>query len=135
MSEGGCLCGALRYKVEADPVNTGYCHCTLCQKSTGAPVLAWASFPEVSFRYTTGCPTIYHSSSWGQREFCRMCGTQVCYRDSESAKYVDVNIGSLDNPVSFHPRCHIFTKDQLPWLSIEDGLPRYERSDPSGEDT
>jgi hypothetical protein len=135
MHKGGCLCGALRFEADADPVDIGYCHCVRCQKSTGAPVLAWASFREGSFRYVVGYPTIYRSSSWGQREFCGTCGTQICYRDSEGAKTVDVNIGSLDSPASFRPRCHVFTRDQLPWMSIDDELPRYDGSGPSDDDT
>ena len=133
MYEGGCLCGALRYQADEDPADTGYCHCELCQRSTGAPVLAWASFPVESFRYAKGSPAIYPSSSWGQREFCRSCGTQICYRESEATEYVDVNIGSLDAPASCPPRCHTFTKDRLPWLRIEDDLPRYEGSSPGDE--
>jgi hypothetical protein len=135
MHEGGCLCGALRFKTGMDPEDTGYCHCTLCQKSTGAPVLAWASFPAECFQYITGTPTVYHSSSWGQREFCGTCGTQICYRDSNGAGIIDVNIGSLDNPSSFPPRCHIFVKDKLPWMSLDDHLPQYQESAPGDADT
>jgi len=131
MHEGGCLCGAIRFAANVDPVDTGYCHCVLCQKSTGAPVLIWASFPEGSFQYVQGQPQVFHSSSWGQREFCGACGTQICYRDSEAAKYVDVNIGSLDDPSSYPPRCHIFTKDQLPCMKFADNLPRYDASNPN----
>jgi len=67
MSDGGCLCGALRYRLDAAPLDTGYCHCTRCRQSTGAPVLAWASIPVAAFAYTKGQPAIYHSSSWGRR--------------------------------------------------------------------
>jgi hypothetical protein len=131
MTKGGCLCGALRYQVEVEPLDTGYCHCELCRKSTGAPLLMWATFPDASFRYSAGAPTIYRSSEWGQREFCGTCGTQVCYRDTRSAESVDVNVGSLDEPAAISPRCHIFTGAQLPWLSIDDDLPRYEGAGPN----
>ncbi len=86
MFEGGCLCGALRFKAMARPIDTGYCHCTLCQRSTGAVVLAWASFPVEAFSYTKGCAARYDSSSWGHREFCDRCGTQICYRQNDAPK-------------------------------------------------
>ena len=126
MSEGGCLCGALRYRVDAEPLDTGYCHCTMCQRSTGAPVLAWASIPVESFAYTRGQPAIYRSSSWGQREFCASCGAQICYRDTEGAKTVEINVGGLDEPASYPPKHHIFTGDRIPWFETADDLPQYE---------
>jgi len=92
MYEGGCLCGALRFSATARPIAAGYCHCTLCQRSTGAPVLAWASFPAEAFAYTKGCATHYESSSWGHREFCNLCGTQIGYRQTDGATTVDVNV-------------------------------------------
>ena len=125
MSEGGCLCGALRYRVDADPLDTGYCHCTLCQRSTGAPVLAWASIPVASFIYTKGQPAIYRSSPWGQREFCAGCGAQICYRDQKGAETVEINLGCLDTPASISPKHHIFTGDRIPWFETADDLPRY----------
>ncbi len=126
MSEGGCLCGSLRYRVDAEPLDAGYCHCSMCRRSTGAPVLAWASIPVASFAYTKGRPAIYQSSSWGQREFCASCGAQICYRDQGAAETVEINVGGLDAPASSPPRHHIFTGDRIPWFETTDELPRYE---------
>jgi len=123
--EGGCLCGALRYSSSAAPSDTGYCHCRLCQRSTGAPVLAWASFPVEAFRYTRGEPARYASSSHGHREFCATCGTQIAYRESKGASSVDVNVGSLDDPAAAPPRCHIYCASRIPWLDTRDALPRH----------
>ena len=128
--EGGCLCGALRFRADAAPVDSGYCHCSLCRKSTGAPVLAWTTFPVDAFRYVAGQPRVFHSSAWGQREFCGSCGTQLVYRKREGASSVDVSIGSLDAPWSFPPQYHIHTGNQLPWLALADNLPRHVQSGP-----
>lgn len=49
--EGGCLCGAIRFASGVAPTWSGYCHCRLCQLSSGSPVLAWASFPLAAFDY------------------------------------------------------------------------------------
>lgn len=130
MYEGGCLCGALRFCASAAPVATGYCHCTLCRRSTGAPVLAWASFPVAAFRYTKGRAAIYASSSWGHREFCNACGTQIAFRKSDGAETVDVNVGSVDEPSPLRPQCHIHTDDRIPWFDTDDALPRHPGPEP-----
>ena len=129
--KGGCLCGALRYEASEPPVDTGYCHCTICRRSTGAPVLAWASVPVKSFAYVQGTPALYHSSSWGHREFCARCGTQICYRQTKDARNVDLNTGSLDDPGLCPPAMHIYYADRIAWFDTADTLPRHPgRKDP-----
>ena len=131
---GGCLCGALRYRAELPPVESGYCHCSLCRRSTGAPVMAFASFPTAGFTYTSGTPTFYPSSSWGRREFCNQCGAQIAYRDNGAAQTVDVNLGTLDDIAAVEPTHHIYTSDGVAWLTIKDRLPRYPHDrEESGE--
>lgn len=130
MYEGGCLCGSLRYSFQSAPDDAGYCHCRLCQHSAGAPVLAWATFPAAAFRYMQGNPGIYRSSAWGQREFCRDCGTQLLFRNTEHGKTVDLNFITLDDPEQLEPEYHIYTESQLKWLNIVDHLPRYRQDTP-----
>ena len=128
--EGGCLCGAIRYASRAAPVATGYCHCRLCQRSSGAPVLAWGAFPISSFAYLSGDPSVYRSSSHGQREFCARCGSQLAYRESAGARSVDVNLATLDDPGALEPRSHLWTKSRIRWFEIADELPRFEDGGP-----
>lgn len=123
--DGGCLCGAIRFRSVEQAVDAGYCHCTICQRSTGAPVLAFASFTVRTFRYVTGEPTIYRSSSHGQREFCNLCGTQIAYRDSQEAATVEVNTGSLDDPAAIPPTYHIWHRSRVAWFETDDELPRF----------
>mgnify|MGYP006193550841 CR=1 FL=1 len=130
--QGGCACGRVRYELRSQPFDTGYCHCRICQRTTGAPVLAWASFPVGSFSYTRGEPTLYPSSNHGHRELCAQCGTQVAYRDNV-ATTVDLNVGSLDEPDRITPTCHIWCESRIPWLTIADDLPRFVRSKAVGE--
>ena len=129
---GGCLCGALRYAVHGDPIDAGYCHCRVCQRSSGAPVLAWASFPTGAFAYTKGSPATYRSSPRAGREFCAACGTQIAFRE-DGATRVDLNIASLDQPDPFAPQYHIWTQSRIPWFETADDLPRYPDAGPDGE--
>ena len=125
---GGCYCGEIRYTSDQGPVEKGYCHCSMCRKTTGAPVLAFASFPVETFVYTKGLPQIFKSSSWGQREFCGTYGTQICYRQSEGAESVDVNLGSLDEINAVSPDHHIYEADRVEWLKIDDEFPKFEEN-------
>lgn len=126
---GGCLCGALRYAAQGDPIDAGYCHCRTCQRSSGAPVLAWATFPVDAFAYTQGSPAAYRSSSRAAREFCAVCGTQIAFRQDDAAR-VDLNMASLDHPDSFAPEYHIWTQSRIPWFDTRDELPRYSDEGP-----
>jgi hypothetical protein len=123
---GGCFCGELRFRSTAGPVEAGYCHCSVCRKTTGAPLLAFASFPIESFAYTIGEPKVFESSKHGQREFCCNCGTQICFRESEMAETVDVNSGALDEVSSVAPDHHIYTRSRVEWLELGDIFPQYE---------
>ncbi len=123
---GGCHCGALRYRSSVKPVESGYCHCRDCQLLSGAPAVAWASFPVESFEYTTGTPKIYKSSEYGQREFCDNCGTEICFRDSREMKTVDISAATLDEPERITVEMHTFERSRIRWFEIADDLPRYE---------
>ena len=123
---GGCYCGAIRYQSDSSPVRTAYCHCSICRGTTGAPVLAFAAFPPGEFSYTQGSPVVFQSSSFGQREFCGTCGTQICFRSTDPEYTVDVLSGSLDDPESATPQYHIFAADKLAWVDVGEGLPKYD---------
>jgi hypothetical protein len=126
---GGCLCGSLRYEAR-DPIDAGYCHCRLCQRSSGAPVLAWVSFPRPAFSQTKGKPTTHASSASGRRDFCGICGTQIAFRSTADPARIDVNLASLDDPASIEPQYHIWVDSRIPWLHIADDLPRYADEGP-----
>ena len=127
---GGCLCGELRYEGR-NPIDAGYCHCRICQRSTGAPLLAWVTFPIADFSFVKGEPTIYRSSPRGVRNFCSNCGTQIAFHGDETHGQIDVNIGSLDDPGQAVPEYHIWVGSRVPWLHIDDELPRYTADGPA----
>ncbi len=125
MIEGGCLCGSLRYSSSADPTESGYCHCRMCQKLSGAPVVAWTGFPAGSFSYTKGEPATYRSSPNAQREYCASCGSQILFRDSTEPDSVWVNSCTADRPEALVPEYHIFCDSRVSWFETNDELPRY----------
>ena len=122
---GGCLCGAVRYRATAEPVKSSYCHCRMCQRSAGAPVLAWVSVPVSSFAYVASAPKVYRSSTKAQREFCPDCGTQLVFREDGDAN-LDITTASLDDPTKWPARYHIWRMSRIAWFDTDDTLPRHE---------
>jgi hypothetical protein len=125
--EGGCLCGAVRFRVAAPPLDSGYCHCRMCQRNTGAPVVAWTTFPAESLTWIAGRPATYASSAHAQRQFCSRCGSYMVFVNGNFPKEISVNTASLDDPAAFPPRKHIFAESRIAWFDIHDELPRHAR--------
>lgn len=126
MHEGGCDCGALRYRVTGEAYDTGYCHCRICQRTSGAPLQAFARIKADQFAYTKGRPAIYVSSDHGQREFCAACGSQLLYRGRQAPFDVAFNTPTLDDPSAFPPRQHVWYRSRLGWFETADALPRQD---------
>ena len=128
--EGGCLCGRVRYRVEG-PLGPGaHCHCTLCRRGAGAPVVTWVTAPVDRFAFTKGEPAAYKSSDHGTRSFCRNCGTQLTFFSTRSPDDVDITLGSLDRPEDHPADRHIWVASRLPWLELDVHLPAHEAFTP-----
>lgn len=124
--EGGCLCGAVRYRFSGPLMNTGICHCRICQKAMGSPyfarVLVAADQSEI-----TGETARYHSSAGLARLFCPDCGTRICTEWKGGGEHImGFGLATLDDPQALKPRFHMWTSSKLDWVSIDDGLPQFE---------
>ncbi len=127
--EGGSLCGAARYAF-ADVFDCGYCHCSICRRTSGAPVIAWVNAPRAAFRVLQGSPRLVVTSTEFQRAFCDQCGTLMWTESIDPARWhrVSVHHGTIDRAAEIEPVVHICHADRLPWLRIDDALPRGEGS-------
>ncbi len=121
--EGGCLCGAIRYRIDAEPRSADYCHCRMCRRAAGAPVVARLIVANEFFDWTSGEPAVYHSSRNAERFFCQVCGTQLALRDEPD--FLDVALATLDTPEPVRPIYHIWTTSRIGWFDIADDLPRH----------
>jgi hypothetical protein len=90
---GGCLCGAIRYRATIDNPRFGACHCPMCRKWTGGPLLN----VRASAITLDGTPAIYPSSDWAERGFCSTCGSCLFYRLRSSDGPLHITYGSLDD--------------------------------------
>lgn len=126
--EGGCLCGAIRYRSALPPVRCLICHCECCRKHSGAPCLSFVHFPVEGFSWTGVEPARYRSSRYAERGFCSTCGSTVSMHEEVLGDRVQIAVGSLDDPGTVRPEDHVWTGSQLPWLDIRDDLPRFAKS-------
>jgi hypothetical protein len=130
MLEGGCLCGAVRYRAEGAPFHLTNCHCSICRRASGAPFLAWFAVPRATFRWLGAEPAYYQSSTEARRGFCPRCGTQLSFSHRQLPDQIDLTTCSLDDPEALPPQDHIWTASKLGWVALDDGLPAYPQCRP-----
>ncbi|WP_131195773.1 GFA family protein [Lichenihabitans psoromatis] len=126
--EGGCLCGAVRYVFDGEPINSGLCHCESCRRTASAPRLAFVGVLSEVFRLTKGAPVEYASSVGVIRSFCGRCGSPLTYRRDDAAGDLDVMTVSLDDPSGVPPTFHVWLSESLEWDRLAGNLPAYQRT-------
>jgi hypothetical protein len=125
--EGGCLCGAVRYRVGGPARRITHCHCEHCRRAGGAPFVTWVELDRWAFSFVSGEPGTFQSRPGVTRRFCPSCGTQLTYENADLPDEIDVTAGSLDDVAGVLPEDHVWCDRMLPWLKLADGLPRYRR--------
>jgi hypothetical protein len=118
---GGCLCGAVRYRVAGEPLRVGLCHCETCRRNTGASFGTFAVIRREQLTLLSGETSYYQSSPEGRRHFCRACGSPV-YADSSNSDEIDIYVGTLDSPERLAPTYELWTVRRAHWLPNIDGL-------------
>jgi hypothetical protein len=127
--EGGCLCGAVRFWAEGEPINVRVCHCRNCQKAMGSPFFARALFDQKALGIK-GETARYASSEALDRVFCKACGTRLfAWRRNGTA--AGVALAAFDDRNAFAPTEHIWVKEKMHWLKLDDGLPQYPGAPPA----
>ena len=123
--EGGCFCGAIRYRANSKPANSMVCHCQSCRRIGASPVVAWLTFAKAGFQFTRGQPAAFSSSAPVRRTFCASCGTPLTYENTKASTEIDVTTCSLDHPEAFPPTHHSWTSHDIAWVRFGDGLPSF----------
>jgi hypothetical protein len=128
MREGGCSCGAVRYRLTSDPLFVHCCHCLNCQRQTGSAfvidllietdrieLLADEPEPVDVPRGGRGKQTIFR---------CPTCHVAVFSRYTRATVRF-VRGGTLDDPSSVEPDVHIYTRSKLPWVALPESTPAF----------
>lgn len=123
--EGGCLCGAVRFAAEGPAHDPCWCHCRSCRRASGAPCVAWVTWPRARFAVARGAIAEHRSSPQVVRGFCAACGSALTYVNEAHPDAIDVTVASLDQAESFAPSYHVWVSHKLPWVVLDDGLPQH----------
>jgi hypothetical protein len=126
---GGCLCGAVRFRMTANPLGVVYCHCQSCRRHTASAVATFAGFAEEVVSFTQGVPAVFESSPDVWRSFCGRCGSPISYRAARYPGEIHFYIGVMDRPEQYVPQTHVYYGEHIPWFDTKDDLPRFERTD------
>jgi len=128
--EGGCRCGALRFRVTAAPMITSACHCTGCQRMTGGAYSLTATIPAAGFALLSGDPAVGGlRGPQVHHHHCSACMSWV-YTTAEGMDFfVNVRATMLDDARWFEPFLECWTSEALPWALI--GTPRTHATMPT----
>ena len=122
---GGCLCGAVRYECQAEPVVAGHCHCIDCRKSSGAGHCAHMGVPKKAVR-VTGEVAVYDrpadSGNVVSRGFCPTCGAAVHSTNSSMPDMLFIRASSLDDPEVFKPQMIVYASRAPSWDHMDPKL-------------
>ena len=128
--EGGCSCGAVRYRLTSAPMFVHCCHCRDCQRQTGSAFVLNALIETDRVDVLSGEPRpvavptdsgrphhIYH---------CPSCRTALWSDYGGRAGLRFVRVGTLDDPSALSPDVHIYVRSKLPWIVLPDHVPAFE---------
>ena len=128
--EGGCSCGAVRYRLASAPMFVHCCHCLDCQRQTGSAFVLNALIETARVQLLGQEPVRFEMpTDSGQPHGiyrCAACGVAVWSEYGGVAKLRFVRVGTLDDPRAMPPDVHIYTRSKQPWIALPDGVPAFE---------
>jgi len=129
--EGGCVCGALRYRTTGVPRRVSACACRWCQKRTGSALGVSVYFDAADVAFLQGTPRRYRLTSdagrWIETLFCGTCGTTVGWALEFQPGRQGIAGGTFDEPTFWYrPERFVFTRSKPDWLAITDDVPHFE---------
>lgn len=127
--EGGCLCGAVRYRYAGEVGRANYCHCSDCRRRTGGPFNVSVGLDADGFRVVTGrAASFTKRGDRGDeitRHFCAESGSPLFTCSERHPAHVYVTAGSLDDPALVEPARELWTRSRVPWAQIPARLERF----------
>ncbi|WP_299041091.1 GFA family protein [uncultured Tateyamaria sp.] len=126
--EGGCYCGAVRFRITSPPLVKGQCHCRACQHMAGGAPQFFLLVPPDGFAWTQGAPQTFTRPDLAEavtRFFCPDCGTQLITKRRDNPAIV-VKVGVLDDPSRFKPRVALCHAEALACHHVPEGIPVFD---------
>lgn len=126
---GGCLCGAVRYSCNGDPLMAGHCHCEDCRRSSGTGHCSHLIVPEAAVKMTGETRAYERPADSGHlisRHFCPTCGSAVFSLNSAMAGTIALRASSLDDLEVFKPQMHVYAARAASWDKPSEGLASFD---------
>jgi len=133
--QGSCMCGAVRYAAEAEPIFTGVCHCTNCQKHTGSAFSCTVAVPKPTLSITGQTREFRHEGDSGKEvitTFCPVCATRLTSEATVMPGVVMIEVGTLDDRSVFDGTFHIYCASAQPWVQFPAGATTFPKMPPMG---
>lgn len=128
--EGGCACGAVRYRLGSKPMFVHCCHCRDCQRQTGSAfvinALIEADRVEMLASETEAVPVPTDSGRPHVIHRCPTCKVAVFSHYGGVERLSFIRVGTLDEPSALPPDIHIYTRSKLPWVALPAEVPAVE---------
>ncbi|MEO8441633.1 MAG: GFA family protein [Betaproteobacteria bacterium] len=126
---GSCLCGSIKFEVTPPFAAFRYCHCTRCQKASGAAHATNAFLKEKQFKWLAGESLIKRFNLPGAKRFavafCTECGTRVPHKTGENML---IPAGLLDADPGARPENSIFWKSKAAWYVSPQDMPKFDEA-------
>jgi len=126
---GSCLCGTVKYSVNADFEMSGNCHCRTCRKNTGGAFEAFAIISRENLTFLAGEASLvqYRISPKAKKHFCGTCGTPVFNQHRLAPGKLIVHVGTLDDPACVAPAVNLYCASMLPWVAEISSLKNFDQ--------
>ena len=130
--DGGCHCGFIKYEGEADPEKAAICHCTDCQKLSGAAFRTIVPVASENFRMLGGAPTIYiktgESGNKRQQGFCPKCGSPIFSGPpGDDPKLLMIRVGTISQRDNFVPKVQFWSRSKQRWINDFSSAHEFEK--------
>lgn len=123
---GGCLCGAVRYRVNSAPAMVGHCYCADCRRTSGTSHCTHAVVPAPALE-VAGEVAFYDrpadSGNLVRRGFCGTCGSAVYSTNAAMPDMAFVRVSSMDDPESAVPGMTVYASRAPSWAKLDDSHP------------
>ncbi|MGX8012817.1 GFA family protein [Mesorhizobium sp. ORM8.1] len=126
VEQGRCFCGEVSAEFIGEPFWICFDHDDDCRRAIGSPLTIWIGYRPTEVRWTGANPRTFSKTKGVVRSFCGRCGTSIGYSDQGLPNEFYVSIGFMDAPEKFAPRAHAYWEMRLPFVVMDDDLPRVE---------
>lgn len=130
---GGCVCGAVRFEVDGEPLFSSNCHCRECQRASGSAFVPFMGFLRDAVRIAGEVRYFKRMADSGLSEtegFCPECGVRLFAHVEALEGIFLVRAGCLDDPSQYRPQVDIYTSSAQPWDHMDPNLPKFPKMPP-----